>query len=527
VKLFWYIFFLCFGANCAGAAVYDITDYGAKGNGQTINTKFIQAAIDKCSAAGGGTVKIPAGTFLSGTIFLKSHIELHLEMGAVLKGSSQLDDYRHNGTIYGLIFSEDTEDISLTGDGEINGNSSHFMFPDKLHTFVDYDPLLTRQGKAFMHNFAGVEDGPIAYGKRPDMMIVIKHSSQVRLSSLRMTDAPNWTIRIGECENVTITNLTILNSRLIPNNDGIHCTTSRNVIISNCTISTGDDGIVITGFGDETGVGGYTETVTSKTFRFGNKTHEARNVTVSNCIIASSSAAIRIGYGRNNIRNCLFDNICIHDSNRGILIQCRDNNKIQHLIFSHIIIDTRLFTGSWWGKGEPIHISALPQTGTIKVGKIIDVNFFDIRIIHAEAGILLFGNDKESAIEDVSFKDMLLTIGNGPQSENFGGNFDLRPANASSLSIFKHSIPAIYGFNVKDIRLENVKVVWEKSVQPYFTSALNFKEFEGLQIKGFEGRQGQKSSPVIDLENGKNIRILESVVLPPQARFLTKKNCRD
>src|SRR5579871_2541764 len=347
MKLFFLFSCGLLSAQFCHAEVFNILKYGAKPDGQTINTSSIQKAIDDCNRAGGGTVLVPSGIFLSGTIFLKSNVEFHLEKGAVLKGSPNLQDYIQSGIVYGLIYATDAENISITGGGEVNGNAIAFMEAGQLHTFIEYDPKLLRQGDRFMHNFTGISDGPIKPKPRPDMMITIKHSSNVRMDGLYLTEAPNWTIRIGECEDVIITSLMILNNRLIPNNDGIHCTTSRNVVISNCDISCGDDGIIVTGFGDETGTGGYTEKPGNQSYRFGNKTHEAQHVVVSNCVIASSSAGIRVGYGMNNIRDVSFDNILIHDSNRGILVQCRDSNTIEQWKFSHITISTKFITSCW------------------------------------------------------------------------------------------------------------------------------------------------------------------------------------
>jgi hypothetical protein len=502
----------------AKAQIYNIALYGAKADGLTINTIAIQQAIDDCYKNGGGTVIIPKGVFVSGTIFLKSHVNLHLEEAAVLKGSPNLVDYKKDDTVYGLIYATDAEDLAITGEGEINGNSSNFMYPDKLHTFVDYDKKYTRQGENFMHS-EGIGDGPIGHGIRPDMMIIIKHSSRIRIKGLHLTDSPNWTIRLGECENVAITDLMILNSPLIPNNDGIHCTTSRNVIIANCNIQCGDDGIIVSGFGDETGVGGYTEKVKETNHIFGNLTKIAENVTVSNCVISSSSAAIRVGYGMNNIKNCTFDNIIIHNSNRGILVQCRDNMTIEHLKFSNIIMETRLFTGCWWGKGEPIHISAMPQQGTLKVGKINDVQFSNISINHTEAGIVLYGME-DSSIDNIQMDNISVSLGNGKQSKNFGGNIDLRPTNNYATGLYKYDLPAIYAHFVKNLTLKNIEVKWEDNLPDFFSEAVRCENIDRLTIDHLTARQSQSKGNVVYIYDSKNISITNSTASQGTDTFL-------
>ena len=292
-----------------------------------------------------------------------------------------------------------------------------------------------------MEGETGVGDGPVAFTARPGMMIAIFHSEKVIIKNLRLVDTSEWTIRISECENVEVSHLTILANLLIPNSDGIHCTTSRNVIIDNCNIHTGDDSIIVSGLGDESGVGGYTEKANATGFRFGNKTKIAENVVVSNCILQSRSAGIRIGYGLNDIKNLIFSNLLIYDSNRGIGVFCRDNNLIENIVFSNIQIQCRLHSGKWWGKGEPIHVSAIKQSGTEKLGKIRGLHFSNIRINRAEAGIVVYG-DSESSIEDIDFENIDLKIENGPLSNNYGGNFDMRPSAQPNTALFKHDIPA-------------------------------------------------------------------------------------
>ena len=516
-----YVFHLCVGlllwvAVLPGLArTYDITDFGARPN--TLATVAIQKAIAAAAAAGGGRVLIPTGLFRSGSLFLKSHVELHLEHGAVLKGSDDLADYRVNGQLYGLISAVDAEDIALTGTGEISGNGTHFHYPDRVHTFKDYDTKYIRQGEGYMKGETGLGDGPLGHpghDSRPGMMIVIRHSDNIRLTDLRLTDAPNWTIRLSECQFVTVSNLTILNNQLIPNSDGIHCTTSRDVTISNCHVQAGDDAIIVSGLGDESGTGGYTETVANTNFTFGNKTKRAENVTVTNCVLSSYSAGLRIGYGPNPIRNLTYSNIVMHNCNRGILIQCRDDATIEHLRFSHIIIETRLLTGVWWGKAEPISVSTLAQTGTKRIGQIRDVAFTDIQISRAEAGIVVYGADANSRIEDIRFEQVSLTLAGGPLAARYGGNFDLRPSADLATGLFKHDIPAFYARQVKNLTVRDMHVNWTDDRPAYFTEAFVCEQFEGLSIDGFSGRQAGASGSAVRLEQGRDLS-LSHISAPP------------
>ena len=120
-----------------GNGVWDIYDFGAKGDGTTLDTKALQTAIDQCYEAGGGKVYLHNGYFVSGTIILKSNVTLYIEAGAVLKGSDNLDDFpimpskypSYTGTLVTnkmLIYAEEAKNISICGRGVIDGNGDHF-----------------------------------------------------------------------------------------------------------------------------------------------------------------------------------------------------------------------------------------------------------------------------------------------------------------------------------------------------------------------------------------------------------------
>jgi hypothetical protein len=497
------VLFVAISSNFVQAQSCNILDFGAKPDENSINTKAIQQAIDACHRGGGGRVIVPRGVFYSGTLVLKSNVELHIEAGGVLKGSPHLEDYRYLDKILGLLYALDVENITLSGAGEINGNGTHFMHLDRIHNFVDYDTKYIRQGDDFMKKDVGIGDGPVAYTARPDMMIMIYHSSRVKIKDLRLLDTPSWTLRLSECEDVECSNLTVLTNLLIPNSDGIHITTSRNVLVNNCNVHAGDDALIVTGFGDETGQGGLPE---GQKAHFGNHSMVAENIVACNCVLQSRSAGIRIGYGKNNIRNLLFSNISIFDSNRGIGIFCRDANRIEDISFFNINIQTRLHTGKWWGRAEPIHVSMGKNPGEDKLGVIRSVSFSQVKIPQAEAGIVIWG-EEQSPIEDLSIADLQISLKSGPLAERYGGNFDLRPINDRAKALFKHDIPAIFATQVKNLRLEKIKARWlDTQPAPYFSNGLVVERFQGLTLDQIETPAANKSVPDIVLQNGQGLR---------------------
>jgi len=465
----------------SGDGIYRITDFGAQPDGRSINTDAIQRTVDECSAHGGGTVVVPPGTFVTGSIRLLSSVHLYLESGAVLKGSSAMSDYYRSGVRRGVLFADDATDISISGFGCIHGNGTVFFRTDKLNP-AGIDNIYTRQKGDYMNPAYGLDEGPIAYEVRPGMMVDFLRCSNISLRDVTLKDSPEYAVRFGTCENVTITGITVANNPLIPNNDGIHCTTSRHVRISDCHIVAGDDAIIVTGFPydmDSTGRG------IAPPATYGNTTGRSEYVTVTNCTLSSRSAGIRVGYGRNDIRDCTFQNIVIENSNRGIGVFARDTGSIRNILFSNIVIETRLFTGGWWGAGEPIHVSAIAQTEGARVGRIDNVRFDNI-VAEGEAGIILYGAE-ESPLTDIVLSNVRLVVRAGPLSTSYGGNIDLRPAWSGGTRVFSHDLSGIYARGLLNSRVEHFELTWQGKLPGYFTNGIELDRCAHVTIRGFRG----------------------------------------
>jgi hypothetical protein len=325
----------------------------------------------------------------------------------------------------------------------------------------------------------------------------------VLLHDITLLDSPCWTVHFADCDGVTVTSIRLLNNLLVPNSDGIHSTTSRNVQITNCDIRAGDDAIIVTGFGNKKGV--------------------AENITVSNCTLQSRSAGIRVGYGNNDIRNCVFENLVITDSNRGIGLFLRDPGSISNIYFSNILIQTRFHTGHWWGKGEPIHISSIPENDQTPIGRISHIHFSHISA-KAETGIVVYGV-KESPIEDLRFDDLRLEIVNGPLSASYGGNFDLRPAWSNATQLFRHDIPGLYAGFVEGFTIKDFKLNWGDHLADFFTHGIELENFKQVTIEGFEGRQAGRNgnAAAISATLGDGLTIRNSVAAPSTSTFLSLK----
>jgi hypothetical protein len=346
----------------------------------------------------------------------------------------------------------------------------------------------------------GTQHGPIAHGQRPGNLVRFFNCDNVLLRSVTIQNSPTWTVQFNGCEKVNVTDVNINShesKRRIPNDDGIDIFNSRNVRISDCDIQTGDDCIAI--FGGEA-------------------------LTVSNCTLASHSSGIRVGYVGGDIQDCIYQNLVIH-SNRGISLFVRGGDSIENILFSDIVIRSRLVTGHWWGQAEPIHISVAawhPQAKTL--GTIRNVRFSNI-LAESESGIIVYGSE-DSRIENLSFHNVQLELKDSPLQSAYGGNFDLRAAREPTRRVFKHDIPAMYCRYAKGLRIDGVRVGWDDAMPDFFSHALELKDVEDVVIERFEGRQPHATGEAIALDRVDGISLRSSKAVAGTDVFIRHRDVK-
>lgn len=274
----------------------NVCDFGAIADGITLNTAAVQSAIDACAAAGGGRVTVPAGRYKIGTVWLRSGVELHLEMGAELFASENMDDYNetnayeqnfdviHEGWVgKHLILAHEVENVAITGFGTVNGN---------LHAFVDRVDTPVDKVYGWCHGVSRLKD---AEKMRPGQLICFIECKGVRVQDISIVDSPCWSCFIHGCEYVQIRGIKILNPIWMLNSDGIDIDASRYVTVSDCIIETGDDAI----------------TLRACEARLKNKDMHCEYVTVTNCVLSTGICAFRIGVGTGVIRHARIHGIVI------------------------------------------------------------------------------------------------------------------------------------------------------------------------------------------------------------------------
>jgi len=470
-------------ANCfAQLKQYNITAYGAVANSKTACTKALQAAIDACNANGGGDVLVPTGVFLMGTVNLKSNVHLYLQSGAILRGSTNLNDYEPYtpDTPYvkihkGMFFTQGAENVSITGEGQIDGNGDNYFELDKAKTLDNATTQYSRQGANFRHVDSGIGDGPIVPKDRPYQMFVFSNCKRVTIQGIFITGAPFWCMHLADCDAVVVTGIRLWNNMLVPNSDGIDITSCTNVTVSNCDIRTGDDSFAITGFDHHFEIPG-----------FEHLHHISENIVISNCNLQSSSSAIRIGYlDQNTVRNVQISNINITNSTRGIGIFLRDKGSLENISFSNIYIETHLRTGDWWGNAEPIHISAVRGKENVKLGQIKHVTFTNI-ICKGENGMLLYGT-AESILQDIAFDHIRFEFTDSKLNDVAGGNIDLRGCLSLKEGLFKSDIPGLLAQYVDGLRINDFQLQWTNPRMPWLTNGIEVNHFKNVKITNFEG----------------------------------------
>src|SRR3954469_6459794 len=193
---------------------YDVTKFGAIGDGETVTTAHLQAAIDTAAAAGGGTVGVPAGRYVTGSLWLRSNITLHLDAGATLVGSARFDAFpiwpsRWEGPGVkpgraALICGEGLENVAITGRGTIDGRGQ-----------IWWENQAKQPGKM----------------RRPFLFRVVD-SRNVLVEGVTFRNSPMWTVSPLACETFVISRITVINPPDSPNTDGINPDSCRNVRIS-------------------------------------------------------------------------------------------------------------------------------------------------------------------------------------------------------------------------------------------------------------------------------------------------------
>lgn len=286
---------------------YSILTFGAKANAPVLNTTEIQKTIDFAHEKGGGRVIVPKGKFLTGTLILKSGVELHLKKGAVLLGSTNISHYKKLKRWKALVMAEGEKNISITGKGTINGQGG------KLAMHVD---SLFHAGEIDSVHYNFVEGRPYYY-LRPQI-IEFRNCTSVEVQDITIRNSACWVQTYEFCNRVNINNIKVLSTSFW-NNDGIDIVDCRNFRLTNSYFNTSDDGICI------------------KSIDYSKKNY-CDSLYIANCKVRSSASAVKFGTALvSNVRNVVIRDIEIYDTYRSaIALETMYGGLIENVLVENI-----------------------------------------------------------------------------------------------------------------------------------------------------------------------------------------------
>ena len=433
---------LALATACAAvAASFNVKDYGAAGDGVHKDTAAIAKAIDACAKAGGGTVLLPPGRYLSGAISLHSNMTLEIEAGAVLVGSPDPRDYPLRDSVWGdgrkeissLIWAADAENVTLRGHGLIDGQGQYWWrrmgWPNRQKV-----PRGQRT-PAELAELAKLANG------RPHLVRIVR-SKYVAIEQLRMINSPSWTVNPQFCEFVRVDGITIENPVPSPNTDGINPESCRNVQILNSRIDVGDDCVTLKSGSDETG---------RKAAR------PDENITITNCVMLKGHGAVTIGSEMSGgVRNVVVSNCVFQGTDSGIRVKTQRGRGgvVEGFNVANIVMQdvasafniTAFYSGAALlhellpvGPGTPVfrdfHFSNITARGSKSVGQITglrempfeDFTFNGVRV-QAQTGL------KITNAKDVAFQDVVLDVATGEALETA----DSSAIDTARLRVVKH-----------------------------------------------------------------------------------------
>ena len=476
--------------NSLGARTYNVRDFGAKGDGVVIDTVAVQAAIDACNRDKGGTVLVPAGDFVVGTIELKSNVTLHLAAQGKLLGSANPEHYKagngippSNGNIV-MISGANAENIRIEGSGTIDGNGAKFF-----------------TGKGDMTGPG--QNSAQGYFQRPHLMVFYR-CRNLRIRDVFLTASAYHCTRILNCQRVFIDGVRIYN-RVNLNNDGFHINSSEYVHISNCDVACQDDACALFGSNKFVTVTNSTFSTRWSVFRFGGG--EAENITISNCVIYDT-------YG------------C------AIKMRCGSRSRLENITFSNLIMKN--VTGPISIGLDSTRRSNTPTNAPSPPGIVRNISFNGIRATVVAEGrqhedlpwpqkfrpgetrtcITLNGVGSDF-LENISFNDVQVTYDGGGTAPEAAAEV---PKMAGEY--FEIGTPPAYGIyarNVRGLTLGNVRL---EVKTPDLRPAVIFEHVADASVNGLSAQGNPKAESLLRFIETRDVLLTAARVLTPAAVLL-------
>ena len=474
-------------AAVSGPRIFDVKSFGAKGDGKTLDSTAINRSVDACNSSGGGMVYVAPGTYLCGTVVLKSNVTLYLEAGSTLLGSPEFSNYTREpfragskDDVFGndkrdtserhLIFARDAVNVTLAGPGKIDGQGPTYWVPSNRVVPPpqdDWKDVATYDWKAVAN--------------RPSPMLEFYNCKNLRIENVQIENASGWTLRPVECENVFIHGIKIKNPVIGINTDGIDIVGCKNVFISDCLIDTGDDAICLK---SETPYGG--------------DGRPTKNITITNCVLTCCCNALKFGtatYG--SFENITFSNSVIFNEAvdlkarviSGVAVEMVDGGAVEGVMISNIRMQ-RVRTPIFIRRGSR-HVRPDGSPGTVRGVTIENIYATDSILTSSVTGLAGF------EVEDINLSN--IHIESREAGEAGWVNRELPDvAGAYPEARMFGRLPAygLYCRHVKGLRLRHVEF---RAAAGEARPALHCDDVNDLEIDGLRSAPISGAQPVIKL----------------------------
>jgi len=441
----------------------DVRDLGAVGDGKTPCTSAIQKAIDQCAARGGGTVRLPAGTWLTGTVYLESNLTLVLDKGCTLLGSRKHEDYARPRASAGLdaqqagfryaaiLAGSDLQNVTIRGEGTIDGQGDAFRDKSKL---------------------------------RP-RNIYLQRCRKVTIEDIRLRSAGSWMQHYRHCDGLTIRRIDVFNHAAY-NNDGLDVDSCRNVLIEDCRVDSDDDGIVLKSLSRE----------------------PCRNVAIRNCTVSSHCNAIKMGTeSGGGFQGIEVTHCTVHSPRNsqktygaqrglaGIALEIVDGGTLDKVAVSGIRIDgpsvaifLRLGNRGRTYEGK----SPKPEVGTLRGVVLRDITAENT----SEIGCSITGLPGHP-VRDVVLENLQIGFDGGAAEELASRTIAEKEENYPESTMFG-TLPA-YGFYCRHVEGLVFRNVTLRTRRPDLRHAMVFDDVKRLRIEALDADCAKESAAVVRL----------------------------
>jgi polygalacturonase len=487
-----------------GTREYNVRAYGAKGDGQTLDTAAIQSAIDACTGDGGGTVVVPAGTFLTGTVEIKSNVTLRIAASGTILGSGRGSDYHAVDAIplsgdatladgnWALLFAVNAKNVAIEGPGTIDGQGAQFYSAAK--------------------NVA--PPSGLGENRRPYHVLVYRCEG-FSVRNITLLESAYHSLRVIESQRVHMDSIYIHN-RVNINNDGFHFISAEYVTVSNCIVKCEDDACAMFGSCKYITITNCCFSTRWSVFRFGGG--QADNVVVSNCLLSRvDGCPIKFqGEPGTRFENMLFSNLMLQEVTGPISISIggqmspysispagqRSSDPhapavVRNISFSNI-------HGTVTSKARPMLES------TVKTGR-------EIAPYSGEAKACIVLNAVSDAIlEDISFADVHLTFGGGGTSED-AARRNLPEISGEYFELGTLPAYALYARKVRGLTLDNVRF---QVSTPDLRPAVILDRVEDVAVNGMSVQGNPEAESVLRFIDSRDALVTAVRVLKPSATFL-------